>query len=110
MISIKNFTATDDEFKELARIDNLVNHDSIAHPDEDKNEWNIRDKSIIRDRLLLYIEDILVGVMYYSQGRDENNKTRGSSHLLEHMLFKGTKKRPSYKKISNQTLKIISKT
>ena len=75
MISIKNFTATDDEFKELARIDNLVNHDSIAHPDEDKNEWNIRDKSIIRDRLLLYIEDIIIGVIYYSQGRDENNKT-----------------------------------
>ena len=74
MISIKNFTATDYEFKELARIDNLVNHDSIAHPDEDKNEWNIRDKSIIRDRLLLYKDNILIGVMYYSQGRDENNK------------------------------------
>ena len=75
MISIENFTATDFEFKELARIDNLVNHDFIAHPDEDKNEWNIRDKSIIRNRLLLYIEDILIGVIYYSQGRDENNKT-----------------------------------
>ena len=25
--------------------------------------------------LLLYIEDILIGVIYYSQGRDENNKT-----------------------------------
>ena len=25
--------------------------------------------------------------------RDENDKTRGSSHLLEHMLFKGTKKK-----------------
>ena len=74
MISIKNFTATDFEFKELARIDNLVNHDSIAHPDEDKNEWNIRDKSIIRDRLLLYKDNILIGVMYYSQGRDKNNK------------------------------------
>ena len=74
MISIKNFTATDYEFKELARIDNLVNHDSIAQPDEDKNEWNIRDKSIIRDRLLLYKDNILIGVMYYSQGRDENNK------------------------------------
>ena len=75
MIEIKNFTATDLEFKELARIDNLVNHDSIAHPDEDKHDWNIRDKSIIRDRLLLYKEDILIGVMYYSQGRDENNRT-----------------------------------
>ena len=75
MITIKNFTATDKEFKELARIDNLVNHDSIAHPDEDKNEWNIRDKSLIRNRLLLYDDNILIGVMYYSQGRDENNKT-----------------------------------
>jgi RimJ/RimL family protein N-acetyltransferase len=75
MITIKNFTATDKEFKELARIDNLVNHDSIAHPDEDKNEWNIRDKSLIRNRLLLYDNNILIGVMYYSQGRDENNKT-----------------------------------
>jgi len=75
MITIKNFTATDNEFKELARIDNLINHDSIAHPDEDKNEWNIRDKSKIRDRLLLYEDNTLIGVMYYSQGRDENNKT-----------------------------------
>jgi len=75
MITIKNFTASDQEFKELARIDNLVNHDSIAHPDEDKNEWSIRDKNIIRDRLLLYKQNILIGVMYYSQGRDENNQT-----------------------------------
>tara|TARA_B110000196_G_scaffold52339_1_gene43076 strand:- start:187 stop:1152 length:966 start_codon:yes stop_codon:yes gene_type:complete len=75
VISINNFSETDKEFKELARIDNLVNHDSIAHPDEDKNEWNIRDKSIIRNRLLLYRENTLIGVIYYSQGRDENNKT-----------------------------------
>ena len=75
MIKIKKFKATNLEFKELARIDNLVNHDSIAHPDEDKNEWNIRDKSIIRDRLLLYDSNILIGAIYYSQGRDENNRT-----------------------------------
>ncbi len=75
MIIIKNFTATDKEFIELARIDNLVNHDSLAHPDDDKNEWNIRDKSIIRDRLLLYEKDILIGVIYYSQGRKENKQT-----------------------------------
>ena len=45
MIQIKSFKATDYEFKELARIDNLVNHDSISDPDEDKNDWKIRDKS-----------------------------------------------------------------
>ena len=75
MITIKNFSATIKEFKELARIDNLVNHDSIAHPDDDRNDWQIRDQSLVRDRLLLYNDDVLIGVLYYSQGRDENNKT-----------------------------------
>ena len=75
MITVKNFTETDLEFKELARIDNLVNHDSINHPDDDKNDWKIRDKSLIRDRLLLYNNDILIGVLYYSQGRDGNSRT-----------------------------------
>jgi len=75
MIEIKRFTGTDKEFKELARIDNLVNHDSIDHPDDDKREWNIRDKNIIRNRLLLYKDNILIGALYYSQGRDENSKT-----------------------------------
>ena len=75
MIKIKRFKETDAEFKELARIDNLVNHDCIYHPDDDKNNWKIRDKSIVRDRLLLYKDEILIGAMYYSQGRDENKRT-----------------------------------
>jgi len=75
MISIKSFTASDKEFKGCARIDNLVNHDSIYHPDDDKNSWEIRDKSIIRDRLLLYNNDTLIGALYYSQGRADNSKT-----------------------------------
>ena len=41
MLTIKNFNATDYEFIEIARIDNLVNHDSISHPDNDKNDWRI---------------------------------------------------------------------
>ena len=75
MIEIKKFTQTNQEFKELARIDNLVNHDCIYHPDDDKDNWEIRDKSLIRDRLLLYNDAILIGGIYYSQGRDENNRT-----------------------------------
>jgi len=63
MIQIKKFTATDIEFRELARIDNLVNHDEIAHPDYDKDSWSIRDKSLIRDRLLLYENNKLIGVI-----------------------------------------------
>ena len=75
MFRIKKFTETDSEFKELARIDNLVNHDSINHPDDDKREWAIRDTNLIKDRLLLYQDSQLIGVMYYSQGRENNNRT-----------------------------------
>ena len=75
MIEIKKFSASDKEFKECARIDNLVQHDSVNHPDDDKNSWKIRDKSIIRNRLLLYQNNILIGVIYYSQGRNENKRT-----------------------------------
>ena len=75
MFKIEKFKETDAEFIELARIDNLVNHDSIDHPDDDKRDWGIRDKSLVRDRLLLYKDKILVGAIYYSQGRDENNRT-----------------------------------
>jgi len=75
MIEIKKFTETDKEFKEIARIDNLVNHDSIDHPDDDKDHWAIRDRSQIRNRLLLYKNNILIGAIYYSQGKDENDRT-----------------------------------
>ena len=75
MIEIKKFTETDQEFKEVARIDNLVNHDCIYDPDDDKNNWEIRDRGQIRNRLLLYKNNILIGVIYYSQGKDENSRT-----------------------------------
>ena len=74
-LEIKKFTETDFEFKELARIDNLVNHDSIDHPDDDKDSWEIRDRDQIRNRLLLYKNNILIGAIYYSQGKDENKRT-----------------------------------
>ena len=54
MLKIRKFKETDLEFSELARIDNLVNHDSIDHPDDDKRDWYLRDKNLVRDRLLLY--------------------------------------------------------
>ena len=75
MILIKKFTDTEQNFNELARIDNLVSHDSISHPDDQKDSWQIRDKSLIKDRLLLYKDKLLIGVMYYTQGRDQNNRT-----------------------------------
>jgi mycothiol synthase len=75
MIKIKKFTSSDIEFNEIARVSNLVNHDSIDHPDDDKHEWNNRDKSLISDRLLLYSDTILIGILFYGQGRAENSKT-----------------------------------
>ena len=47
-LDIQNFglEETDLEFEELARISNLVNHDSINHPDDDKESWkNCRFRS-----------------------------------------------------------------
>ena len=75
MLEIKKFTKTDKEFKELARIDNLVNHDFISDPNVDKNDWKIRDRGQIRNRLLLYKNNILIGAIYFSQGKDENSRT-----------------------------------
>ena len=105
MKEIIKFTETDLEFKELARIDNLVNHDSISNPDDDKDSWEIRDKNLIRDRLLLYNNNKLIGVVYYSQGRDKNNKTafytlnlnpkynhKGYRNLLYNEMLKKIKK------------------
>ena len=104
MIEIKNFNETDKEFEELARIDNLVNHDSTNHPDDDKRDWKIRDKSLIRNRLLLYNNKQLIGVIYYSQGRNENNRTcfytlnldpsynyKGYRELLYHKMLENVK-------------------
>ncbi len=75
MLSIKKFSETNKNFEELARIDNLVYHDHIADPDDDRRQWKIRDKNLVKDRLLLFNQKILIGVLYYSQGRNENNKT-----------------------------------
>jgi len=75
MIQIKKFHATNKEFDEIARIRNLVNHDSIDHPDEDRADWKIRDKSLIRNRLLCYNDNMLIGLVYYVQGRNENSRT-----------------------------------
>ena len=94
MITIKKFKATDLEFKELARVDNLVNHDCIYHPDDDKNDWKIRDKSLVRDRLLLYNDDVFVyknksvpnNCHYFKVERNEFNKWLEGRLTFEEVL------------------------
>ena len=74
MAEIKKFTETDFEFNEIARLYNLVSHDNKEHPDDIKDAWAIGDKSLIRDRLILYKDEKVIGYLGYSQGRSENNQ------------------------------------
>ena len=74
MINIKNFTETDFEFDEITRLFNLVSHDDQEHVDDMKESWAVNDKSLQRDRLLLYNGDIVLGYLGYAQGRDENHR------------------------------------
>ena len=50
MIKIKKFTETDYEFTEVTRVYNLVSHDDKEHVDDMKEGWEVRDKSLQRDR------------------------------------------------------------
>ena len=75
MITIQRFTSTDSEFREIARISNLVEHDCITHYEDDKESWFHRDKSLLNDRLLLYLNNALIGFSSYSQGLSENKRT-----------------------------------
>ena len=72
MIEIKFFNESDNEFSDIAKIYNLVSHDDKQHPDDLKDAWLIRDKNHVREKLLLYENDFLIGFLSYSQGRDEN--------------------------------------
>ena len=71
---IKKFTETDIEFEAIARLYNLVSHDDQEHVDDIKDDWAIRDQSLIRDRLFLYHDNTLIGYLGYQQGRDENKQ------------------------------------
>jgi len=74
MTEIKQFTETDFEFQEVTRLYNLVSHDDQEHVDDMKEGWEVRDKSVKRDRFLLYYDDTVIGFLGYAQGRDENHR------------------------------------
>src|SRR6056297_3973564 len=40
------------------------------------------------------------GLLVHTGTRDENNEEHGLAHFMEHMFFKGTKKRSAYQIIS----------
>ena len=71
-MEIKNFTESNFEFDEIARLYNLVSHDDTEHVDDIKDSWAIKDKDRQRDRLFLYDKNTVLGYLGYAQGRDEN--------------------------------------
>ena len=71
-MEIKNFTESNFEFDEIARLYNLVSHDDTEHVDDIKDSWAIKDKDRQRDRLFLYNRNTVLGYLGYAQGRDEN--------------------------------------
>ena len=75
MIEIKEFMSTDAEFKEIARIFNLVSHDYVVHYKDDRDEWHIRDRRLLNERYLLYKNKTLIGYIIYEQGKKENRRT-----------------------------------
>ena len=74
MSIVKRFTASDFDFQEIARIYNMVSHDDSDHPDDIKESWELRDKTLTRDRLFIYHNEKAVGYLGYAQGRDENKR------------------------------------
>jgi predicted Zn-dependent peptidase len=49
---------------------------------------------------------VVVELMVKVGSNDENSNEKGISHIIEHLLFEGTKKRPTNRKISNEIEKI----
>lgn len=49
-----------------------------------------------------YVQSVSVGIWVATGARYEEPERRGISHFLEHMLFKGTKRRPTAKHIADE--------
>ena len=75
MIKIKEFRATDIEFKEIASISNVVNHNYITHYRDDKDNWSMRDRDRLHKLILLYSDVIMIGYINFEQGIKQNQRT-----------------------------------
>ena len=49
-----------------------------------------------------YVQSISLGIWVATGARFEEESRRGISHFLEHMLFKGTERRPTAKQIADE--------
>ncbi len=74
MLEIKKWTESDKDFQEIAQIQNLVNHDSIDHPDDLKQKWLNRDKTVLTEKYFLCKNGERKGILHFSQGSKVNKR------------------------------------
>lgn len=82
-------------------------HFSIFHGKfctfSEKNELNQNNKTILPNGIKIisetipYVKSFSLGFWFNVGSRDESAKNNGITHFIEHMLFKGTKKRTARK-------------
>lgn len=57
------------------------------------NKTTLKNGIRIMSESVPYVDSVSVGIWIDVGARDEHGKTRGVSHFIEHMLFKGTERR-----------------
>lgn len=68
MIRVEDWQASDSDFGEIARIQNLVKFDMVDDPDELKLDWHNRDTSVLSQKLFLDLDGKKIGVIHFTQG------------------------------------------
>ncbi len=74
MLEIKYWSESNFDFEEIARIQNLVNHDTIEHANDLKQKWENRDKTVLSEKYFLCNNIKNVGILHFSQGVQVNKR------------------------------------
>ncbi|MDP6684473.1 MAG: GNAT family N-acetyltransferase [Candidatus Marinimicrobia bacterium] len=105
MLKVKKWTESDYDFREIARIQNLVNHDSIDHPDDLKQKWLNRHKTVLAEKYFLSENEINTGILHFSQGSKANNQ----NGYFDICLDPDFQTYSNYKLLYDQLLKRVKK-
>ena len=74
MLEIKYWSESNFDFEEIARIQNLVNHDTIEHANDLKQKWENRDKTVLSEKYFLCNNIKNVGIKILVIYKLENHK------------------------------------
>lgn len=75
---------------------------SVSSPVENVQKTTLPNGVRIVTESVGHVESISLGIWVATGARFEEPARRGISHFLEHMLFKGTEKRPTAKQIADE--------